>query len=334
MLVSVLVPFFNVEDFIERCAKSLFEQTYPHLEYVFVDDCSTDRSMNKLREVASRYPGKADSIHYVRNGKNLGLACCRNIAMSHATGEFMSIVDADDWTEPHMIERMVERQKETDADIVSVDTFIHRQKGSSELKQEVFQEEQERKLYYIGHIPCFRLTIWGRLIRRSLFTENNIKTINGFNYAEDKLTITLLMYYAKTVSNVTTPLYHYNRMNEKSYVGKIEKYGFSHAIFQEEKGNLLALEHFFADKEHEYYEESLRCNINYFLNKLRWALQHSSELVYEECVNYLYRNPAVSHLLPASSKEKARKILCSHLGCRHVASLQKLVRRIKRLKFW
>ena len=62
MLVSVLVPFFNVEDFIERCAKSLFEQTYPHLEYVFVDDCSTDRSMNKLSEVASRYPEKADSI--------------------------------------------------------------------------------------------------------------------------------------------------------------------------------------------------------------------------------------------------------------------------------
>lgn len=334
MLVSVLVPFFNVEDFIERCAKSLFEQTYPHMEYVFVDDCSTDRSMNILRDVASRYPERADCIHFVQNEKNMGLACCRNIAMSYATGEFVSIVDADDWAEPDMIERMEQRQRETDADIVSVDACIHRKEGVSEQKQEVFLDEHERKLYYIGKTPCLRLTIWGRLIRRSLFTENGIKTIAGFNYAEDKLAITQLMYYAKTVSNVAKSLYHYNRLNEQSYVGKIEKYGFSHSIFQEEKGNLLALEHIFADKEPAYYEEALRCNIHYFLNKLRWSLQHSSEPVYEECVNYLYHNPSVSHLLPATKKEKARKLLCSHLSCRQVALLRKWFRLIKGLKFW
>ena len=329
-VVSVLVPFFNEENYLERCVISLFEQTYPYLEFIFVDDCSTDKSFEILTATIENYPKRKKQTHIIRNQKNLGLAACRNIVLSSATGEFITFVDADDWIELDMIRQMVLRQQETGADIVNVNALIHHKDNIIELHHKDFSNAHERKMHYIGFYPNISMVIWGRLIRRALYTENNIKNIEGCNYFEDKLTITLLMYYAKTVFNVVVPHYHYNRENENSYMGKKEKYGYNASIFKEEKRNLLAVEEFFTDKETEYYHQSIKANTHFFRRKLSWSLKNSSKLIFDECVNYLYKSsPLRRALSPSNLKEKIKSFLCKHFNYNQIRFLYKLASIVK-----
>ena len=81
-LVSVLLPVYQVEEYIERCARSVFEQTYQNLEFVFVDDGSTDSSIDLLKSVINDYHDLKDNIHIIRHLENKGLAAARNTARS------------------------------------------------------------------------------------------------------------------------------------------------------------------------------------------------------------------------------------------------------------
>ena len=84
--LSILVPVYGVERFIETCATSLFEQTYPDIEYVFVDDCSPDGSIELLRQIIMRYPSRHGSVSIIRHDTNSGLGAARATALAHATG--------------------------------------------------------------------------------------------------------------------------------------------------------------------------------------------------------------------------------------------------------
>ena len=81
ILVSILVPIYNVENFIEKCSVSLFEQTYKNIEYVFVNDCSPDHSIEVLEKVAKNYPNRINSIKIINHDVNKGLAGARNTAI-------------------------------------------------------------------------------------------------------------------------------------------------------------------------------------------------------------------------------------------------------------
>ena len=113
-LVSVLIPVYQVEDFIERCARSVFEQTYQNLECVFVDDGSTDSSIDILNQIINEYPSLKDNVHIIHHQENRGLAAARNTAINSCHGDFVMHVDSDDWLEPDAAELLVRRQQETD----------------------------------------------------------------------------------------------------------------------------------------------------------------------------------------------------------------------------
>ena len=98
-LVSICVPIYGVEKYIERCAVTLFEQTYDNLEYIFVNDCTTDDSMAILEEVISRYPARSSAVRIIAHEKNRGLAAARNTTVENCTGEFILHVDSDDYIE-------------------------------------------------------------------------------------------------------------------------------------------------------------------------------------------------------------------------------------------
>ena len=134
--VSILVSFFNVEDCIERCARSLFAQTYDDLEYVFIDDCSQDRSVSVLMDVARDYPNRTNDIKLIRSSRNRGVATSRNIAIENSSGEFICFVDSDDWLELNAVELLVEKQQSRDADIVYGNALMHASEGVAELKEE------------------------------------------------------------------------------------------------------------------------------------------------------------------------------------------------------
>ena len=87
-LVSILVPIYNVEPYIERCARSLFEQTYDNLEFVFVDDCTPDKSIQILETVITDYPNRAKQTRIIQHDHNRGLSATRNTLIYNSTGEF------------------------------------------------------------------------------------------------------------------------------------------------------------------------------------------------------------------------------------------------------
>ena len=87
--VSVIVPIYKVEKFIARCAKQLFEQTLPEVEYIFVNDCTPDNSMLELAKTIQAYPHKEHAIRICTHEVNKGLPSARNTGLQHAQGEFI-----------------------------------------------------------------------------------------------------------------------------------------------------------------------------------------------------------------------------------------------------
>ena len=117
--VTIGVPVFNVSSFIERCAVSLFEQSYQNIEYIFVDDCSPDDSVEILRDVIDRYPLRKKQVQILRHDTNEGVAGSRNSIIKACTGDFLTQVDADDWLDKNAIKLWIAAQEEGGYDIVT-----------------------------------------------------------------------------------------------------------------------------------------------------------------------------------------------------------------------
>ena len=118
MKVSVLVPVYGVERYIEQCATSLMEQTYKDVEYIFVDDCTPDASIEQLKQVIEQYPERRHQVKILNHAQNLGVAMVRKTALNAATGDAVVFVDSDDYVESTMIEKLVDKMLTTRADFI------------------------------------------------------------------------------------------------------------------------------------------------------------------------------------------------------------------------
>lgn len=116
--VSVVVPVYNAEKYLRQAILSISRQTLREIEILCVDDGSTDSSVDILNELAKE-DKRIKVLHNPRKGA--GAALARNFGLEHASGEYLSILDADDWFEPEMLARSYQRAKETDADVVMFD---------------------------------------------------------------------------------------------------------------------------------------------------------------------------------------------------------------------
>ena len=100
--VSVIIPVYNVEKYIERCARSLLEQSLKDIEYIFVDDCSPDNSITMLENILKEYPERQPLVKILFHEPNRGLAYTRQEGVDAAKGEYIIHCDSDDWVEPEM----------------------------------------------------------------------------------------------------------------------------------------------------------------------------------------------------------------------------------------
>lgn len=210
-LVSVLVPVYRVEQYIERCAHSLFEQTYDNLEFIFCDDCSPDASIQKLEEVMKNYPQRSEQIRIIHHERNRGSAAARNTLMENCTGDFCFWVDSDDWVETNAIELLVKKQQETDADIVTGRAYAHKLDRMIRC-HDGWDLDKDTLMDDIIKCKC-GATLWRRLIKKSLFWDNEITFHEGINGREDYSVIIPLFYYAKVVAGIDAVVYHYNLTN-------------------------------------------------------------------------------------------------------------------------
>ena len=117
-MLSVIIPVYNVEPYLEKCLDSVLKQTYKDMEILIIDDGSTDRSGAISDEYAAQ-----DSRIRVFHTENRGLSAARNLGLDNAVGGYIGFVDSDDWIEPDMYEVLLKKAEETGADIVECGVF-------------------------------------------------------------------------------------------------------------------------------------------------------------------------------------------------------------------
>ena len=122
--VSVIIPVYGVEKYIERCARSLFEQTLDDIEYLFIDDCTPDHSIDILKQVLESYPQRKNQVVIHRMEMNSGQAAVRKWGMLNVTGDYIIHCDSDDWVDRDMYRAMYEKALGTDADMVVCDYVV------------------------------------------------------------------------------------------------------------------------------------------------------------------------------------------------------------------
>ena len=201
-LVSVLVPVYGVEKYIERFARSIFEQTYENLEIIFVNDCTPDSSIEVLRRVLNDYPSRIPQTKIIDHDRNRGLAAARKTALLASSGYYIQNYDSDDYVDVDMIQQMVALAQREDADIVICD---YKQVYESDLHYDYIKVapslQLEKCLLQIlsGRVHS---GVWNKLIKRSLYVENEIFPIEGLNLCEDLAVMYRLVYYAKMINYI------------------------------------------------------------------------------------------------------------------------------------
>ena len=122
--VSVIIPVYGVDKYIERCARSLFEQTLDDIEYLFIDDCTPDQSIEILNRVLDEYPQRKNQVIIHQMEKNSGQAAVRKWGMLNATGDYVIHCDSDDWVDVTMYEKMFNKAIEEGSDVVVCDYVV------------------------------------------------------------------------------------------------------------------------------------------------------------------------------------------------------------------
>lgn len=285
-LVSILVPVYGVEKYIERCARSLFEQTYQDLEYIFVDDCSPDRSIEILETVINDYPQRKSQLRIIRHSKNRGIAAVRNTAINAAKGLFICHVDSDDYLEVDAIRLMVENQLVNQSDIVTVGACQVTKNKINNIHISPINNKEQFLLSILQ--PNFEHTIWGRLIRLSLYKEHGIMNKDGCNQGEDWWTTPLLIYYAQSLSCINQVLYHYDCTKEDSMCAIN-----AHNNVTMWWNDILSVEnvvHFFSDKDEKYKKASMKMAVSYLYMYLCTSAYYGEKDVFRKIKKRIVKN--------------------------------------------
>lgn len=212
--ISIIVPVYNTESYLEECLDSILAQTLKDIEIICINDGSTDRSQDILERYAEK--DKRVKVLVKENG---GQSSARNLGVNAATGEYVGFVDSDDFIDPEMMEKLYTRAKETDADIAICDFYLYNHKTAEtgefrdqllylRLKNKVVTLEDEPQL-----VSC--IAIWDRIRKRSLLEENNIRFAEGLVYEDHLYTIEELV-KARRVILTPEKLYYYRKFGGAS----------------------------------------------------------------------------------------------------------------------
>lgn len=213
-LISVLVPIYNVENFIVECATSLFEQTYDNIEYVFVDDCSPDASVRLLRKLVKKYPSREPFVRIARHEENRGLSIARNTAIKLSRGEYVLPVDSDDYIDISTVEKCVEAIGSTKADVV-VFGYKYIFSDKIQIVQNIIPDSVKEYVRKIIQRECI-VCLCGGLYKRNLHVDFDIWGVEGLEMGEDYVTKPRLVYNAKKIVSINEPFYNYRQTNLES----------------------------------------------------------------------------------------------------------------------
>ena len=211
--VSVIIPVYGVEKYIERCARSLFEQTLDDIEYIFVDDCTKDNSINVLERVIEDYPNRKSQVTIIHHDVNKGLPQARKTGVEASHGDYIAHCDSDDWVDTGMYQRLYEKAKTEDADVVFCDYFAYRNEKCKYVISKNINDPSKSTILKRLLTESSLNNVWSVIVKKDLFT--NIVFPND-NQSEDRTIVIQLCLYAKKISSIALPLYYYRMSNMES----------------------------------------------------------------------------------------------------------------------
>lgn len=244
--VSILVPIYGVEKYIEKCVRSLFEQTYSNIEYIFVNDNTMDKSISILENVVTQYSNRQSQIRVINHTENKGLASARLTGLKYATGDYVWFIDSDDWIEKRAVSTLVEVINKFKPDAVRFNYYQELINGSKAILQKPYTTNNLISL----RIPAM---IWGTIFKHSLFEEYKIYPIPGLDVSEDYIMTARLSVVTKRVVCLNDFLYHYNCTNIGSYTNNISE----KSLVQASKGVLIVSDFLKMNKGYKRYRFSL-----------------------------------------------------------------------------
>lgn len=207
MKVSILSPCYNVEKYVSQCLDSIIQQTYKNLQIILVDDGSTDNTLAILNQYAS-----LDSRIEVHHQENKGVATARNELLSKVKGDYVLFVDSDDWIELDMVEFLIAKVTEENAEVAVCGNVVNNGIPKKNYKEETWGKEKVIE-EFLRHTN-FNGSLWNKLFSVKLLKNN--PTFNPeISYGEDALFTWQIIQNVEKIIVTDKQLYHY-RMNEGS----------------------------------------------------------------------------------------------------------------------
>lgn len=207
--ISVIIPVYNTENYLEKCIRSVLTQTFPDFELLLIDDGSTDNS----GEICNKY-SKIDSRVRVFHKENSGVSASRNLGLDNARGQWIAFCDSDDWMEKSMLEDLHDKLIQEQADIAYCNinmVFDHWQKV---YKAALYSSQ--KAVFLNNFIASEWVSLCNIMANRNIFESNKIRCPEGIAFAEDYHVATRLIFFANKICYIDKALYCYNRINETS----------------------------------------------------------------------------------------------------------------------
>ena len=204
--VSVIIPVYGVEKYIEKCAHSLFRQSLDEIEYLFIDDCTPDNSIAIVKKVLESYPNRRGQVVFHKMATNSGQAKVREWGILNAKGEYIANCDSDDWIDETMYEKMYNAAFRDKSEIVICNYAISN--NHTIYRQGYIEGYSYDKLIENMFSQNIPYCLWNKLIKRSLFGDSKLQ-FPSKPHGEDMALCLQLIYNNPKISYINEPLYKY-----------------------------------------------------------------------------------------------------------------------------
>ena len=215
-LVSIIIPAYNVEKYIEKCISSILGQTHTNIEVIVVDDGSTDRTGQIIDNISVH-----DSRIRVLHKKNAGVSAARNSGIEMSTGEYLVFVDGDDYIANDYVKYMLNLISDTKSDFC-LSKCCYTKKGEMQTEKEYVQKLNSEDATTLLLSPEVIVGCWNKIFKRSLIVNNNIWFSTSLFYGEGLTLITVVAQISESVGVGNRKVYYYRRNNENSATTKFD----------------------------------------------------------------------------------------------------------------
>lgn len=223
MKVSIVIPVFNVSDYVERCLNSVMAQTYTDLECIIVDDCGTDDSIEKCERMIAKYEGPIE-FRILHHERNRGLSAARNTGTNAAKEEYIYFLDSDDEIMPDCIALMTaETQENPEVEMVigavETDTSYNYSKWALFQEKHYINGNLEIRRLFFGKPSQLPVTAWNKLLKREFLIKNGLRFVEGL-LCEDQVWSFELMQHCRSLCIIPDRTYRYYNV-EKSIMNTL-----------------------------------------------------------------------------------------------------------------